>query len=235
MKLALIIRPLEDSLPLAKDLDSKGIPSYLCPLYRPCFLPIPPLKNPQALILTSKNALRALENREDVKKIPLYAVGDQTAQLAQDRGFSKVISASGTSQELIQCILQRAHPKNGILWHLSGQIVKGNIVETLNRNGFEAQRSIVYRIEDAKNFPEALLSHLQNQRITHILFFSSHTTLLFVNLLKMYGLEKSACHMRAICLSQAAAFKASLLVWKEIWISSKPTVKSMIEYFDEKK
>jgi uroporphyrinogen-III synthase len=235
MKLALIIRPLEDALPLAKDLESKGVGSYLCPLYHPCFLPVSPLENLQALILTSKNALRAIENQEALKKMPLYAVGDKTAQLAHDMGFSEVMSASGTSQELIQCILQRAHPKAGILWHLSGEIVKGNIVETLNAKGFEARERIVYRIEQTKNLPAPLLSHLQNQKLTHVLFFSSHTTLLFVNLLKMSGLEKLACQMRAICLSQDVALKASTLTWKEIWTSLKPTAQSMMRYFDEKR
>jgi len=235
MRLALIIRPLRDALPLAKALESKGVESYLCPLYHPSFFSIPPLKNPQALILTSKNALRAIENQEALKKMPLYAVGDKTAQLAHDMGFFEVMNASGTSQELIQCILQRAHPKAGILWHLSGEIVKGNIVETLNAKGFEAQQRIVYRIEQTKNLPAPLLSHLQNQKLTHVLFFSSHTTLLFVNLLKMNGLEKLACQMRAICLSQDVALKASTLTWKEIWISLKPTAQSMMRYFDEKR
>ena len=235
MKLALIIRPLRDALPLAKSLKSKGVEPYLCPLYHPRFLSVPPLKNPQALILTSKNALRALEGREDMKKIPLYAVGDETAQLARDMGFSKVISASGTSQELIQSVLQMAHPKAGILWHLSGEIVKGNIVETLNGQGFEAKQHIVYHIEPVKEIPASLLFHLQNQRLTHVLFFSSHTTLLFVNHLKMNGLEKLVCQMKAICLSQAVALKASTLTWKEIWVSPKPEVQSLIGYFDEKR
>jgi uroporphyrinogen-III synthase len=235
MKFALIFRPLRDALPLAGELKSKGVEPYLCPLYHPCFLPLLPLENPQALIVTSKNALRALESHDDLKKLPLYAVGDETAALAQGMGFPEVISASGTSQELIQCILKRAHSKAGILWHLSGQIVKGNIVETLIEKRFEAQRRIVYSVEEAKNLPDPLLSHLQNQKIAYVLFFSSHTALLFVNLLKIYGLEKSACKMRAICLSQAIALKASMLTWKEIWISPKPTAQSMMSYFNEKR
>jgi uroporphyrinogen-III synthase len=235
MRLALIIRPLRDALPLARELKSRGVEPYLCPLYHPCFLPVSPLENLQALIVTSKNALRAIENQEALKKIPLYAVGDKTAQLAHDMGFSQVISASGTSQELIQCVLQEAHPKAGILWHLSGEIAKGNIVETLNAKGFEARERIVYRIEQTKNLPVLLLSHLQNQELTHVLFFSSHTTLLFVNLLKMNGLEKLACQMRAICLSQDVALKASTLTWKEIWISPKPEAQSIMGYFDEER
>lgn len=235
MSCALIFRPLRDALPLAEELKSKEVDPYLCPLYHPYFLPVLPLENPQALIVTSKNALRSLESHDDLKKLPLYAVGDETAALAQNMGFSKVTSASGTSQELIQCVLQRAHPKTGILWHLSGQIVKGNIVETLIEKGFEAQRRIVYSIEEAKNLPEPLLSHLRSQKVAYVLFFSSHTALLFVNLLKMYGLEKLACQMRAVCLSQAIALKASMLTWKEIWISPKPTVQSIMGYFNEKR
>ncbi len=83
----LLIRPLEDALPIAGILASKGVESLLYPLFRAHFLPIPPLKTPQALIITSKNALRAAAAYDMLKKIPLYVVGDQTARLAQVQGF----------------------------------------------------------------------------------------------------------------------------------------------------
>lgn len=234
MRHVLLIRPLIDALPVAQSLKAKGIVSHLYPLFKPCALSFPPLETPQALIITSKNALRAIEGYEDLKKFPLYVVGDQTAQLAQALGFSTVISASGTSQDLTQLILRQAHPKSGILWHLSGEMIKEDIVQKLQAAGLRAKRQIVYRIEGVEDLPPALLSDLQTQKISHVLFFSSQTTFFFVNLLKTHQLEKAACHLTALCLSQDVAEKARPLKWKKIWISPRPTLQSMIGYFDEK-
>lgn len=235
MRRVLLIRQIEEALPLAKLLKSKGVDSCLYPLLKPCFFSLSPLKNPQALIITSKNALRALEKREDLKILPLYVVGDQTAHLAQNMGFFEVLSASGTSQELTRLILQRAQRDKGILWHLSGETIKGNIVQTLQLEGFEAERRIVYHIEEINNFHAPLLSELQNQKISHVMFFSPHTTTIFVNLLKKNGIEDRISQMTALCLSQAVAEEAGILKWEKIWVGSPLVTHNMIGYFDEER
>jgi len=231
----LLIRPLEDALPLAKILKSKGVESLLHPLFEPRFLPLSPLKAPQALIITSKNALRALEGYEELKEVPLYVVGDQTARLARERGFLKVLSASGTTQELTKLILDHAHPEKGVLYHFAGEIMKGNIVHELRFRGFDAERHIVYHIQEAENLPEPLLLDLQNEKISHVMFFSPHTTTIFVKLIIKNALEKIASRMTALCLSQDVAGKAEFLDWKKIWVSPQPATQNMTGYFDEEK
>lgn len=233
MRRALLIRQEEESLALSKLLQEKGVETCLHPLFTPLFFSLPSLKNPQGIIITSKNALRALEGRENLKEIPLFVVGDQTALFAKERGFLTVLSASGTSQELLHLILEKASPKKGILWHLSGDIVKGNIVETLKAKGFEAKQRRVYHIEEAKALPPSLLFDLEHQRISHILFFSPRMTTLFIHLLRKKRLEKVTCQMTALCLSQDVLKEALELEWKKVWVSSKPTLQDMGEYFDK--
>ena len=231
----LLIRPLVDALPLAKTLESKGIESFLHPLFEPHFFSLPPLKTPQAFIITSKNALRAIEANQDVKKIPLYVVGDQTAHLAQEKGFSEVLSASGTNQELTELLINNAHPEKGVLWHLSGEVIKGNIIKELRAKGFEAERHIIYRIQEVENFSEALLSELQTKKISHVMFFSPHTTTIFVNLINKNALEEIVSQMTAVCLSFEVAKEAGFLAWKKVWVSPQPTTQNMMGYFDEEK
>lgn len=234
MRRVLLTRPLVDASPLAKVLEQKGIQSYVYPLFQLRFLPLLPLENPRAVIITSKNALRALEKHDTLKELPLYAIGDQTAQLAKDMGFLHVFNASGTSQDLIKLILNTARPSKGILWHLSGEIIHENIVDILKAHGLKAERRIVYYTEEVDILPLSLQTYLKNQEISHVIFFSPHTVALFVKVLKKYALEKSACQMCALCLSKNIFIKASTLEWKEKWISLKPTAKSLMEYFDEK-
>ncbi len=231
---ALVIRQEEEALSLAKALTAKGVEPYLCPLFKPFFLPCPSLENPQGLIITSKNALRALEEREELKQLPLYVVGDQTAQFAKNRGFKTVFSSSGTSKELLFLILQKAARTNGTLWHLSGDVVRGDIVETLKTEGFQAQRHIIYHIKEVDDLPSSLISDIQQQKMSHVLFFSPRTTDVFINLLEKNGLEKMASSITSLCLSQNVVERARCLDWKKIWVSPRPTVQGMIGYFNEK-
>ncbi len=231
----LIIRPQTEAQSLAHCLKQKNIHSTLYPLFKPHFLPFPDLGTPQAFIITSKNALYSLEAREDLKQIPLFVVGDQTASLAQEMGFTTVFRGSGTSQDLVGVILSQADPKKGPLIHLSGEKVTGRLVETLNAHGFDARRQIVYKIEDASELPVSLIEDIQNKTLTHVMFFSPRTTTVFVNLLKKGKLEGSTSHMTSLCLSENVAEKARLIPWEKVWVSSKPTTEAMIGHFNEKK
>jgi len=230
----LVIRQREEALSLAKALTEKGVEPYLCPLFKPCFFSLPPLENPQGLIITSKNALRALEDQEEFKCLPLYVVGDETAQFAKSIGFKTVLSASGTSQELLSLILRKASPNKGLLWHLSGDVIRENIVDVLQTKGFHAKRHIVYRLKEVDELPLSLIDDLQHQKISHVLFFSPRTTEVFINLLEKSGLEITTSFMTSLCLSQNVVEKALRLDWKKVWVSPQPTLQDMIGYFNEK-
>ena len=233
MARVLLIRSQEDADALAKDLQSKGVESVHHPLFAARFFPIPALKAPQALIITSKNALRALKEADELKNIPLYGVGNQTALFAQHIGFSNVMSASGTSKELLELILKKADPRKGMMHHLSGKIIKEDLVKKLRDAGFKAKRHIVYQIEDYEELPTVLLSRFENHQISHVMFFSPRTTELFVNLLRKYKIEKEACTMTALCVSHGVAEKVKRLQWAKVWVSLQPTIQSMAGYFNE--
>lgn len=232
MSQILITRPLVDALPLAKALELRGLNPLVVPLFRTKFFPLPLLNDPQALMITSKNALRALKPVEDLKHIPLYGVGDQTTQLASQMGFKNAISASGNAEDLVELILTQADPKKGILYHLSGDVIKVDLVKELQLKGLQAKREIVYSLQAVENFPNFLLDSLQKQNISHILFFSYQTAKIFVNLLVKNKLDQMASFMVALCLSQDVARAIRPLKWKNVWISSQPKLSSMIEYFD---
>lgn len=234
MRRVLLIRQQEESLSLCNFLKSYGIESCSYPLFEPLFLPLPFLENPQALLITSKNALRAIQHHEFYKKIPIYAVGDQTAQLAKSMGFIHVLSASGTGKDLINLVIQKASQTKGILWHLSGDIIKENIAETLEQQGFSAKRQVVYSIQEVEIMPPPLLHDLKGKTFSHVLFFSPRTTDIFIKLLKKNELEPIAAEMTSLCLSQNVLQKTKEILWKKAWVSPKPTIEDMIEYFNEK-
>ena len=235
MSNVLIIRPPREAQSLAILLNLKNIKSTLYPLFKPQFLHLPSLNTSQALIITSKNALYALDGHETLKDIPVFAVGEQTASVAKNMGFRTVICGTGTGQDLVLSILSNTHPERGPLIHLSGEKVTGGLVETLRENGFDAHRQIAYKIEDPSKLPDPLIKDLINKTLTHIMFFSSRTTTVFVNLIKKHNLEEITLHMTSLCLSKNVAEQAMGLPWESVWISPKPTAEAMIGHFDEKK
>ena len=60
------------------------------------------LDGAQALIVTSRNALRAHPHPDlaAVLRLPLFAVGGATAKAATELGFTKVTTGPGTGEEL---------------------------------------------------------------------------------------------------------------------------------------
>ncbi|MBX9786011.1 MAG: uroporphyrinogen-III synthase [Alphaproteobacteria bacterium] len=235
MSHVLLIRALEDAIPLASYLEALGKKALCYPLFEPIFFAIPPLENPQALIITSKNALRALNNSNHLKKVPLYVVGDQTAALAHQLGFTTVFNASGNSKDLQNLIVQQALPEEGVLYYLSGRIIKRDIVRELRALGFKAQRQVVYQTNYIERFSNSLITDFFNKKISHVLFFSPRTTELFVDLVKTSKLEKEIALNKALCLSYDIAEKAQEILWKEIWISPHPSTHNMLGYFDDGK
>jgi hypothetical protein len=67
------------------------------------------------------------------------------------------------------------------------------------------------------------------------MFFSPHTTTIFVKLVIKNALEKIASRMTALCLSHDVAEEAGFLKWKKIWVSPQPATQNMTGYFDEEK
>src|SRR5215471_18364583 len=105
----LVTRPSPDSDRTADALRARGFEVLLAPMLR--FEPVPlPADLGQeadvehddeadrtvgALIVTSANALRAVVPQlegSDLKRLPLFVVGAQTASVAREAGFTKVIS-----------------------------------------------------------------------------------------------------------------------------------------------
>jgi uroporphyrinogen-III synthase len=96
----LVTRPEPDASRQADKLRAMGHDPVLAPLMT--IQPIPDaslqLEGAQALIVTSRNALRAIATRpelERARKLPLYAVGDATAREAAALGFARLSPGLG--------------------------------------------------------------------------------------------------------------------------------------------
>lgn len=74
----------------------------------------PGLDDVAALAFTSVNGL-ALADLTPRRDLPVFTVGDRTAQTARDRGFTEVVSANGDAGDLARLIATQWGQRSGLL------------------------------------------------------------------------------------------------------------------------
>lgn len=120
------------------------------------------LEGVQALLMTSAAAARAIQITETLKALPLYAVGDATAEAALAAGFETVISAGGDGATLAVLAADRMSPRQGALLHLRGREVAGDVTGMLRACGFEARHVEVYATHDHPDFKAQIQDRLRH-------------------------------------------------------------------------
>lgn len=171
MSKVLITRSLIDALPIAEALKERGQDPLVSPLFKVIFYPLSEIESAQGLIVTSKNALRAIESYESLKTYPLFGVGDQTIELAHQLGFTKTWSAAGDGKSLLELVLKHAHPHQGPLYHISGDVIKIDFVAELRKYGFQAERRRVYSVQPFEKLPLPIAEGLEKGELSHCFFF----------------------------------------------------------------
>ncbi len=114
----LVTRPEPDASRQAEQLRAMGHEPVLAPLLTIEMLPGVALRldGAQAVIVTSRNVLRAVAARPELieaRDLPLYAVGDATARAAAELGFRQIVAGPGTGEELADLIARELDPAKG--------------------------------------------------------------------------------------------------------------------------
>ena len=227
----LVTRPGTDGEALMAQLTDQGYEGLHEPLLLVNLLAGPDIDTHglQAYLATSSNGVRALFNRNPNMSIPLYAVGEASANTARELGFTQVHSAEGDVDALATLAKDMLDPKNGALYHAAGSVQAGLLKETLETAGFECRRDILYKSEPAKSFSPEAIAGIKNGKIETVLLYSPRTAETFVKLLRKARLVRAAKHLTLICLSHAVAEKAAELSWQERLVAKAPTQDALLE------
>ena len=206
----LVTRPELDSSREAAALAARGHEPVLAPLLEIEFLPDVDLNldGAQALIITSRNALRALadhDERERALALPLFAVGEATARAARELGFAEVTIGPGTAAGLLPLIRQELHPDKGPLVHVAAETVAYDLKPALEEEGFEFRRPVLYRSHKAPALSDEILAGLTTGAIEAVILMSPRTAKTFATLAERHGVVTQARGLVCYCLSQAVA------------------------------
>ncbi len=185
-----------------------------------------PKRRFQGLILTSANALRALQTHPEkdlVSALPVYAVGDATALAARRAGFARAVSAGSDVAGLVAHVRAAVPAQAGPLLHLCGDVVAGDPGALLAADGFRVQSVAIYAMDPAEVLPEAVQSALREGAVDGILLYSRRTAAVFAVALRRAGLAPLEPSVSCYCLSQAIADTVAPVVAGTVHVAAAPT------------
>lgn len=234
----LITRPKEDAATILLQLKKRNLQPLLEPLLSIKMKPgkRPDLTGVQALLFTSSNGVRAFSARDGDKSLPAYAVGDATARMARENGFSAVTSASGDLAALFNVLKRRCSPEDGAFFHAAATHEAthkaGGLGARLREAGFEYRREILYTAQKARNLSRKCINAFQGAEIGHALFFSPRTAQSFVSLASKAGIADMSKNVVALCLSDAVRREAGVLSWRAEIVADAPTQAALLAALD---
>lgn len=234
--LALLTRPRPDSEVLATTLDDQGVDSLIEPVFKIFPLEgakLPPLRDIQALLITSANGVRALAALlgppPQARHIPLFAVGAASAKTAREAGFEKIQTAAGDVASLAALAQEQLNSRAGPLLHIAGNHVTGDLAGELQERGFELHRQVLYEARASAVLSPKTQAALSAGKINMVLFFSPRSARTFVTLIRAASLDSALVRTAAICLSANVAEAAAAVEWRRIRTANKPEQAALLE------
>ena len=226
----LVTRPKEDAAGLAEALTALGCEAVLEPLFHVEFMDTAALdlSDVHALLLTSANGARALSRRDVSRELPVYAVGDATASAAREAGFEQVHSADGGVDQLAELVMDRMPPDAGVLLHVAGSEVAGDLGGALESAGYGYRRAVLYRAVPVKGLTAATVAALKDGDIDAVVFYSPRSAETCIELMRKARVVRAARELDALCLSAAVGEAASELTWRDVRVAPRPSQESLL-------
>ena len=220
-----LTRPQRDSERIEAALATRGIDSVIGPVMEITALDVTfdePM--PDGLILTSRRAAKALSDAPPAwRALPVYCVGNATAQAARRYHFEHTIVGEGSALDLLPVIAQH-HGNNDQLLHLSGDAVKIDLAPLLASRGIALTRKVVYESHRIAALAPALTHALHVHALTGVVFYSPRTVRFAAEL------AGDALHqLDAYCLSMDVAAAAAKAGCKRVYACPIPTHQAMME------
>ncbi|MBY0338238.1 MAG: uroporphyrinogen-III synthase [Acetobacteraceae bacterium] len=222
----LVTRPEPGAAETAAKIAALGWDPVLAPalVLRP--LPFAAPSRAQALLLPSRAAARALAPWP----VPVFAVGEATAEEARRRGFARVTAATGDAAALTALVARSLRPQDGPLLLAVGRGYSLDLAQRLRARGFAVIRRVVYGAEPAPALPEAAASPLREGRVRLALFFSPRSASCSMVQVRDAGLLPALAGVEALAISpRVAATLSGLCAWRNIRAAPRPDQDSLLE------
>jgi len=207
----LVTRPRFDAARTAERLAALRHRAMIDPVIEIEALPFEmPGGNFSAIAFTSANAVRVASAHDAIKKVPVFAVGSRTAEVAREFGFENVGVAAGDVNALGE-MLAAELPSGAHVVHLAGEDRAGDLPGRLARSGITVETKVVYRARVSRSLAPETVQAFREGRIDIVLHYSERSAAAFVRLADAAGISDDIRKTRHLCLSSAVAAPLKLV------------------------
>ena len=237
----LVTRPEPDDEATAASLRARGFEVLTAPMLR--FEPVAFQDDTDAaygaVIVTSANALRGIEPHLENSRLlalPLFAVGERTADAARRAGFENVISANGDAAGLRDCVLASVRTKElkkaSPLLHLAGADLARDLAGELGERGFTVVTHTTYRMAPVSSLPREICDAFAAHRIEAVLHYSRRSARAFLQAARAGGVEISALAIPQCCISAQVATVVRDAGATQVVVAATPDENALLEALD---
>ena len=164
--------------------------------------------------------------------LPLYAVGQRSAEAARQAGFIDVASADGDVRNLVRLIAERHADAAAPLLYLAGEDRAADLVAELILHGIAAEMAVVYRAVTAP-FPPQLIAALKANEVDAVLHFSQRSAENYIAGAKQAGIAGPALSVRHMCLSAQIAAPLAKAGASRVAIASRPDEAALLARLEQ--
>lgn len=229
----LVTRPQPDADATASALRDRGYDALVAPVLRFESLPVHLDDGAAyaALIVTSANALRDPAALAAVKNLPVFAVGERTAEVARAAGFGPVEAAEGDAIALRDLVAKRLKPREPLLY-LAGADLSHDLAGDLGARGFTVMTQTAYRMTAVPALTLEAADAVANGGVQAVLHYSRRSARAFVEAARASGVEVTALALPQICLSDAVAVVMRDGGAARIAVAARPDQNALFEVLD---
>lgn len=205
----LVTRPEPDAEKTAAKLRALGHEPVIAPLLTVDFSapPADPAE-PAALMLTSRNAVRAISRWPQAavwRERPVFVTGQGTGDAARRAGFADVRSADGDAADLAALVMTEIGPELRPILYPAARDRSEGFVDILRAHGYEVHVVEAYRARINASLNPAVCEALRLSRIEAVLLYSRRTAVAFRQAVERAGLTRLPGGMRLYALSARVA------------------------------
>ena len=223
----LVTRPLKEAQATALRLAALGFAPVLSPVLE--IAPIParlPENRYDAVLVTSANAF--ITPVEGSVPIAFHAVGERTAQAAQQAGWPAPLTVAVSAQDLIGQLATQ-YPRPSRFVYLAGHDRKSDLETGLRARGHQVEIIVSYHAIAAQGFSHEALRMLAANAHGCVLHYSRRSAGIFAKLIQEAELMPAAARLHHLCLSADVATPLTRLVGVSPIIADTPNEDALFD------
>lgn len=188
----------------------------------------------QGVLITSKNAIRALDKVSEEKEFPIFCVGPQSRKAAEELGYTNVKNSFGGYKNLPIFLARETDKAAGPFLFLHGGNIAGSPVQDLGKAGFKIVSRRVYSAGAITTLSDEVKAEFEKTSPPEfVTFMSIRTYKLFRDVMESHGLLPKLKDCIAVCISPAVADFAREIRWKKVYSTDDMSGPSIVKKISE--